>query len=144
MYWIDKLLPACCKTRGSSEKQRKKPDLPDLSITFKNEACLNLQEEDRKELKLGKISESRRSTNFTADTFKDLQSNDRHVLLTCEKCGLEATGYCPSCPHKRFCSECFEIMHKNLSGLHKFIEYKTSRSASKQDLKNLIKIKKFM
>ena len=147
MYWFEKLIPGCCNNRmrkqGNSEI-RQSIALPEIQVAIHNERALSLTNETESPKKLKLKNFSRRSTNFTADTFNEVIIQDREVLLNCNNCGLEATGYCPCCPNIRFCLDCFEKSHQRLRGLHRLINYQQNLCPSQRQLENLIKIKKFM
>ena len=147
MNWLEKLIPSWCTNRNA--KQDKKdinaPSLlPEIQITTQNEQALSLINPLENPHKPKLTNFSRRSTNFTADTYNEAVVQECQVLLNCNNCGLEATGYCPCCPNTRFCIECFEKSHKLLKGLHRLISYQPKLCPSQKQLENLIKIKKFM
>ena len=98
-------------------------------------------------------NQSRRSTNFTNFSFnltgkkenpadertegsaikKDKQKSDE---LICGVCAELAEGYCPACPYKRFCTECFADDHRDKPGIHRFVSYEKKRK-----MKNLTSMK---
>lgn len=158
MYWIDKLLPGCCTNRNyqsKSELKKVKAYIPEIQITPQVDFSQimpeleNFEEEKKtpitqniQKLPPKDITESRRSTNFTEASLESFKNPQ--ILLKCDNCKTEAKGYCPACPSKRFCSQCFSEIHQTPSELHQFIKYRTKTEVSKQDYKKLIKIKSLM
>ena len=147
MNWLEKLIPSCCINRFSKQENKDvktSNSLPEIQISIQNEHALNLLNESENPQKAKLPNFSRRSTNFTADTYNEAMIQDRQVLLNCNNCELEAAGYCPCCPNTRFCIDCYKNSHKMLKGLHRLISYQPNLCPSKKQLENLIKIKKFM
>lgn len=156
MYWIDKFLPNCCTNRNIQEKgelRKVKTFMPEIHITPQVDfsqimpELKSAQEEEKIPINILKqpsklISDSRRSTNFTEESLENFSKTQ--ILLKCDNCKNDAQGYCPACPSKRFCPQCFSDMHQSSSDLHQFIKYATKTKLNKQEYKKLIKIKSLL
>lgn len=169
MYWIDKLLPSCCKTRQNPPESimRSSSTIPDIQITPLQESPTIIYEERLKPnitssnsvkienlsqielLKAPELSQdftdSRRSTGFTAASAEHLvpvPATPDPGTIICSYCNKETQGFCPACPFKRYCSGCYEMIHTDKQKFHLFVAYSLQKKGTIKDFENLAKIKK--
>lgn len=180
MHWIDKLLPSCCKTRSNPSETITKSSsflaeleispLSDHKITESlsyspknksvqfNESEIKLTESLKAPEYSQVLTDSRRSTGFTATSTEHPKSNSilpgQQVILNpnlskpgpevilCSFCNKETQGYCPACPFMRYCSDCYSIQHAEKRKFHLYIKYSSPKKEKKNEYNNLAIIKK--
>ena len=169
MNWLERFIPSCCSSRQSSSVPRDlRPgisSMPEILISSEvSEADFSLSDplslmsstyETPKD-PLGLIppkkcqspptSESRRSTSHTISSLDTASLNLGIIYieqLSCWDCGRGAKGYCPMCPSRRYCSQCFPKNHRISDTNHQFVAY-SDKKVRPGKVGSLIKIKSLM
>ena len=169
MNWLEKFIPSCCSSRQPSNIPRNlRPGIPsmpeilissevkepDFSISDPLSQISSAYETPKDPLRLIKTkkcqspstSESRRSTSHTISSLDTVSLNLGIIYLeqlSCWVCGRGAKGYCPMCPSRRYCNQCYPTKHKTFETNHQFIAYPDKKVRAGK-VGNLIKIKSLM
>ncbi|CAG9313741.1 unnamed protein product [Blepharisma stoltei] len=99
-----------------SPQELSKNDKPLLSI---EDSPVEIKEEQKEVMDLNSGNSTQSSSNSMDKVYALLDN------FKCANCSKKAAGWCTGCPTKRYCVECFSMVHRNSDLAHKFCKYKT-------------------
>ncbi|OMJ79193.1 hypothetical protein SteCoe_20845 [Stentor coeruleus] len=154
--WLEKILPSCCSHRNYNQSDNsQKPDLShnfakDIQIIPENEGE-NISKKEQNfvyDESVAQISQiffpPNNDIDYSSSTSLSISFSEieEHIEILCAKCLNNASGFCPLCPNKRFCKQCFSKKHSLTAG-HLFIEYEEKKMITKK-LNSFAKIKSLL
>lgn len=154
--WLEKILPSCCSHRNfnqsdNSHKQASSHDFTkDIQIIPGNEGE-NIPEKEQSYVcdeSVAQISQvffpPSDGVDYSSSSSLSINFSgiEEYVEILCANCLNDASGFCPLCPNKRFCQECFSKGHSSASG-HSFVEYEEKKFITKR-LDSIFKIKSLL